>query len=78
VPVWILQAKQRKIQQKSAQQAYVVGYNDSSDSVLYYNASTCKILSSQNFCFLTQTTTPPPSDDIELNPMPEGEDIIPV
>jgi len=79
-PVWILhqgQAKQWKIQPKSVWWAYV-GYNYGSNSILYYNASTHKILSSQNFCFLTQTTTPPPSDDIKLDPTPEGENIIPV
>jgi hypothetical protein len=79
-PVWILhqgQAKQRKLQPKSARRAYV-GYNDGSNSVLYYNAATRKILSSRNFRFLTQTTTPPLTDDIELDPMPEGEKTIPV
>ena len=75
-PVWILhqgQAKQRKLQTKSKRRAYV-GYDDGSNSVLYYSADTCKILSSWNFRFLTQTTTPPAADDIELDPAPEGEE----
>ena len=49
-------------------------YNDDgSNSVLYYSVDTCRILSSRNFHFLTQTTTPPAANDIELNPAPEGE-----
>ena len=51
-----------------------VGYDNGSNSVLYYSTDTCKILSSQNFCFLTQTTTPPAADDIELDPASEGEE----
>ena len=58
-PVWILhqgQAQQHKLQPKLMRQAYV-SHNDGSNSILYYNAATCKILFSQNFCFLTQTTS---------------------
>ena len=51
-----------------------VGYDNGSNSVLYYSTDTCKILSSQNFRFLTQTTTPPATNDIELDPAPEGEE----
>ena len=51
-----------------------VGYDDGSNSVLYYSTDTRKILSSWNFCFLTQTTTPPATDDIKLDPVPEGEE----
>ena len=50
-----------------------VGYDNGSDSVLYNSVDTCKILSSWNFCFLNQTATPPATNDIELNPVPEGE-----
>ena len=75
-PVWILhqgQAKQRKLQRKSKRRAYV-GYDNGSNSVLYYSADTRKILSSRNFRFLTQTTTPPAADDVELDPAPKGEE----
>ena len=54
--------------------SHYVGYDDGYNSVLYYSADTRKILSSWNFHFLTQTTTPPAADDIELNPVPEGEE----
>jgi Reverse transcriptase (RNA-dependent DNA polymerase) len=32
----------------------------------------------RNFRFLTQTTTPPPTDDIGLGPLPEGENTVPI
>ena len=54
-PVWILlqgQTKARKILPKSKRSAYV-GYDKNSKSVLYYNTQTRKILTSQNFVFLT-------------------------
>ena len=55
------------------QWAYV-SYDNGSNSVLYYSMDTHKILSSWNFHFLTQTTTPPAADDIKLEPVPEGEE----
>ena len=50
-----------------------MGHSDGFNSVLYYSMDTHKILSSWNFCFFTQTTTPPAADDIKLDPAPEGE-----
>jgi hypothetical protein len=54
-PVWVLLQGQniaRKILPKSKRHAYV-GYNDGSKSVLYYNAKIRKVLTSQNYVFLT-------------------------
>jgi hypothetical protein len=78
-PVWILhqgQAEKRKLQPKSSRRAYV-GYDDGSNSVQYYNADTRKILSSRNYRFLSQTTTPPLTDDIQIDPTHEGENMVP-
>src|SRR6266567_9330205 len=54
-PVWILlqgQYQQQKLQLKSKCHAFV-GFDDNSNSVLYYNTETHNILTSQNFRFLT-------------------------
>jgi hypothetical protein len=50
-PVWILlqgQKEDQKMLPKSKQQIYV-GFNDGVKAVKYYNAETCKILTSRNF-----------------------------
>ena len=54
-PVWIVlqgQTKAQKIFPKSIRRAYV-GYDDNSKLVIYYNAQTRKILTSQSYVFLT-------------------------
>jgi len=57
-PVWILLQGQnvaRKILPKSQRCAYV-GYNDTSKSVIFYNAEKRRILTSRNYVFLTAKT----------------------
>jgi hypothetical protein len=69
-PVWVLlqgQHKERKMKPKSKQQAYV-GYDDGSKSVQYYNAETCKILTFQNYHFLTLPEKESPPEEIEVAP----------
>jgi hypothetical protein len=59
-PVWILLQGQKvllKMEPRSKRRA-LVGYNDGSKSVLYYNAETRKVLTSRNYHFLD------PSDSI--------------
>src|SRR5712691_5880073 len=72
-PVWVLlqgQNVMRKIQPKSKRRAYV-GTNDTSDSVLYYNAETKKILTSRNYKFLTEQKEA--AEEIAVSPTREGE-----
>jgi hypothetical protein len=76
-PVWILlqgQKEQRKMLPKSKCQAYV-GFDDGAQAVKYYNAETCKVLTSRNFRNITPPDNPTPPKPIELTPdMPhEGE-----
>jgi hypothetical protein len=76
--VWILLQGQKeppKMQPKSQRRAYV-GYDDGSNSVLYYNAATRKILKSRNYRFLTPPKNNSPPEGIEVAPdsPPEGED----
>ena len=76
-PVWILlqgQHQDRKLQPKSKRQAFT-GFDDGSNSVLYYNAETHNILTSRNFRFLT-VSQPSPSEEIEIMPHSphEGEE----
>ena len=63
------------MQPKSQCRAYV-GYNDGSNSILYYNATTRKILKSGNYRFLTPPKNDSPPEGIEVAPdsPPEGED----
>jgi hypothetical protein len=49
----------------------LVGYEDGSKSVLYYNAETQKILISRNFCFLEPSTASP--EWLLIMPDDEGE-----
>lgn len=63
------------MQTKSHRHTYV-GYEDGSKSILYYNAETCQILKSQNYCFLTLPNQYFPPEEIEVTPdLPcEGEE----
>jgi hypothetical protein len=72
-PVWILLQGQQtlpKMEPKSKQRV-LVGYEDGSLSVLYYNAETQKILISRNFCFLEPSTAS--SKCLLITPDDEGE-----
>jgi hypothetical protein len=74
-PVWVLlqgQKVPRKMESKSRQQAFV-GYDDGSKSVKYYNAETRKILTSQNFRFLSLTNDLTPPEPITITPNTPGE-----
>jgi hypothetical protein len=76
-PVWVLlqgQHEVRKILPKSKRYAFV-GYKDGSKSVQYYNSEMRKILTSQNFHFLTLTENNPPPEQIVVAPdlLLEGE-----
>ena len=73
-PVWVLlqgQKVPRKMEFKSRRQVFV-GYDDGSKSVKYYNAETCKILTSRNFHFLSLTDETPP-EPIAITPDAPGE-----
>src|SRR6266853_286759 len=73
MPVWILlqgQFKPPKMEPKSKRCA-LVGYEDGSQSVLYYNAETRKILISRNFHFLEPLNTTP--ECLVITPDDEGE-----
>ena len=61
------------MQPKSKQWAYV-GYDDGADAIKYYNAETCKALTSHNFCNINPPDPTPP-EDINVTPdLPsEGE-----
>jgi hypothetical protein len=77
-PVWVLlqgQNEPPKMQPKSRRRAYV-GFDDGSNSVLYYNAETRNILKSRNFRFLTLPNQNSPPEEIEVAPdLPrEGEE----
>src|SRR6266849_9770659 len=72
-PVWVLLQGQnvtRKILPKSKGRAYV-GTNDASDSVLYYNAETKKILTLRNYKFLTEQKEA--AEEIAVSPTREEE-----
>src|SRR5271155_3942378 len=76
-PVWILLQGQKeppKMQSKSHRRLYV-GFDDGSNSVLYYNAETRKILKSRNYRFLIPPQQNSPPEGIEVAPdLPcEGE-----
>jgi hypothetical protein len=73
-PVWVVLQGQnipRKMLLKSKKRAYV-GYEDGSKSIKYYNAETRKILTSRNFCFLSNTIQSPP-EEIEVAPDSQHE-----
>ena len=75
--MWILlQGKKEplKMQSKSHQHLYV-SFNNGSNSILYYNTETQKILKSWNYCFLTPLQQISPPEEIEVTPytLCEGE-----
>jgi len=78
-PVWILlqgQSKLPKMEPRSKRRA-LVGYDDGLRSVLYYNADTCKVLTSRNFQFLDPSHATPEHilimlDDVVHEGEPEG------
>jgi len=74
-PIWVLlqdQKQPRKMESKSRRWIYV-GYDDGSKSIKYYNAETHKILTSQNFCFLTLTNDETPPEPMIITPDVPGE-----
>jgi len=58
-----------------SQHRSLVGFDDGSKSVLYYNPETRKVLTSWNFHFLNPPTTQTPPEEIEIDPdtLHEGE-----
>ena len=77
MPVWILlQGKKEwpKMQSKSHRCLYI-GFDNRSNSALYYNAKTWKILKSRNYRFLTppQQSSPPKKIEVAPNLLCEGE-----
>jgi len=78
-PVWILlqgQQIQRKMLPKS-QRRVLVGYDDGSKSVKFYNASTRNILTSRNYKFLTLSDPSPPEEVAIEPPGDKGETNLP-
>ena len=76
-PVWVLlqgQKVPRKMLPKS-QHKSLVGFDDRSKSVLYYNPETRKVLTSRNYRFLKPPITQSPPEEIKINPdtLREGE-----
>ena len=76
-PVWVLlqgQKVPRKMLPKS-QHRSLVGFDNGSKSVMYYNPETRKVLTSQNYRFLNPPITQSPPEEIEINPdtLCEGE-----
>jgi hypothetical protein len=59
---------------KSKRRAYV-GFDDGTNVVKYYNAETCKVLTSRNYRNLNPPTSPTPDETIEVTPdvQREGE-----
>ena len=59
-----------KLQRRS-----LVGFDNGSKSVMYYNPKTRKVLTLHNFCFLNPTRTQAPLEKIGLKPdtLHEGE-----
>ncbi len=69
-PVWVLlqgQAEQRKILPKSKRHAYV-GFEDGPQAIKYYNPENRKVLTSQNYHFLTLPKEDPLPDVIVVAP----------
>ena len=76
-PVWVLLQGQ-KVPQKmlpKLQCRSLVGFDDGSKSVMYYNPEMRKVLTSRNYCFLNPPITQSPPEEIEINPdtLREGE-----
>ena len=78
-PVWILlqgQQIQRKMLPKS-QRRVLVGFDDGSKSVKFYNASTRGILTLRNYKFLTLSDPSPPEEVAIEPPGDKGETNLP-
>jgi hypothetical protein len=60
------------MESKSRRQVFI-RYDDESKSVKYYNVETHKILTSQNFCFLTLTDDETPPEPMVITPDTPGE-----
>ena len=60
------------MESKSRRRVFV-GYDDGSKSVKYYNAETCKILTSWNYHFLSLTDDETPPEPIAITPDAPGE-----
>ncbi len=79
MPVWILTQGQNvphKLLPKSKRKAYI-GYNDGSDSILYYSVKSRKILASHNHKNLSPMPSQPSPEPIVVTPEdipPERED----
>jgi hypothetical protein len=76
-PVWVLLQGQKeppKMEPKLKQQIFM-GYDNGSKSIKYYNMETHKILTSQNYCFLSPTkdNIPPEHILVTSNAPQEGE-----
>ena len=51
-----------------------VGFDDGSKSIKYFNAETRKILTSRNYCFLSNIENDPPEEIVVAPDLPrEGE-----
>jgi transposase InsO family protein len=76
VPVWVLLQGQKvphKMLPKSKRRAFV-GFEDGPKAIKYYNAETRKILTSQNYRFLTPQENSPPEEIVVAPDVPhEGE-----
>ena len=72
-PVWILLQGQQVLLKMEAWSKHraLVGYNDGSTLVIYYNAETRKILISRNFHFLEPSIASP--EHLLIMPNDEGE-----
>jgi len=67
-PVYVLlqgQQKHPKLLPRSKQQIFI-GYDDGSKSIKYYNPETWKVLTSQNFHFLTHLSTESGMPDLPM------------
>jgi hypothetical protein len=66
VPIWVLlqgQKKPRKMEPKSKRHIFA-GFDDGSKSIKYFNAETCKVLTSCNFRFLFLPSENSPLEEI--------------
>ena len=74
-PVWVLlqgQKMQLKMEAKSKHRA-LVGYDDGSKSILFYNAETRKVLNSRNFHFLNPSSAASPEHLLIMPDIAERE-----
>jgi hypothetical protein len=64
--------EKKKLESKSRQQVFV-DYDNGSRSIKYYNAETCKVLTSQNLHFLSLTSDKTPPEPMVVTPDVPGE-----